>query len=65
VKFASKAHLAFAKIAAEHPGQSFTAVQMSAIEAAGFDGAMSDVIPGDHAIKPDGRPANEYTIVAD
>lgn len=59
-KFEGTAHAAFAKFAIEHPGETFTAPEIKkAVEAAGFPLAVKGLVPGDHAMKPDGSPAND------
>jgi hypothetical protein len=59
MKIGGKAHAALAQFASQHPGETFTAPQIKkAVAAAGFEGAIGGVIPGDHAVKPDGSPAD-------
>ena len=57
MKIGGRAHAAFAQFVIQRPATTFTAVQIVNAVAEGFSGARKSLVPGDHAIKPDGSPA--------
>ena len=60
MKFGSRAHRALAEFAAQHPGKTFTASELQDAVVTGYGINRGSVIPGDHAVQPDGSPVQAY-----
>ena len=61
LKFGSAAHVALEQLAAKYPKKNWTAPEIvKAVVSAGFQGSPKSVIAGDHAVQPNGAPANEF-----